>query len=202
MYQAIGSPGSRITRVVWMLEEVDQPYEIVNVKPHSDIARSYNPSGKVPALVDDGFVLTDSAAICVYLGEKHADAGFGSRNLQERATIDAWMHFLQAELEAPLWNKLKHKFILRDELRLDIGAWAAWEFTRELKALERRLGDNEYALGERFSAVDIVIAHCGNWARAGKFEIVSADFNAYLDRILARPAWARAQARLEQAKQS
>ncbi len=201
MYKAVGSPGSRITRVVWMLEEVGQPYEIVLAKPQSDIARTYNPSGKVPALVDDDFVLTDSAAICVYLGEKHADAGLGSRNPQERATIDAWMHFLQSEFEAPLWNKLKHKFILRDELRADIGAWTAWEFARELKALERRLGGNEYALGDRFSAVDILIASCGSWARAGKFEIPSADFNAYLDRILARPAWVRAQERLQQAQQ-
>lgn len=200
MYKAIGSPGSRVTRVVWMLEELEQPYEIVVAKPYSDIAKAHNPSGKVPALADGDFILTDSAAICVYLGEKHAEKGLGSRDPQERATIDAWMHFLQSELEAPLWNKLKHKFILRDELRADVGAWTAWEFAKDLGALERRLGDNEFALGDRFSAVDILIASCGNWARAGKFEIASEKTNAYLDRILARPAWARAQARLEQVK--
>lgn len=200
MYQAVGSPGSRVTRVVWMLEELEQPYEVMLAKPQSETAKSYNPSGKVPILVDGDFILTDSAAICTYLGEKHADKGLGSRSPQERATIDAWMHFLQSEFEAPLWNKLKHRFILRDELRAEIGPWTAWEFAKELAALERRLGDGDYALGDRFSAIDILIASCGSWARAGKFEIASSKTNAYLDRILARPAWVRAQAKIEQAK--
>ncbi len=200
MYKAVGSPGSRISRVLWMLEEVEQPYEIVVAKPQSETARKYNPSGKVPALIDGDFVLTDSAAICVYLGEKHAEKGFGSRNLQERATIDAWMHFLQSELEAPLWNKLKHKFILREEIRTEVGPWTAWEFAKEIRAVERRLGDNEFALGDRFSAVDILLAGCGSWARAGKFEITSDRLNAYFDRILARPARARALAREDEAR--
>lgn len=199
MYKAVGSPGSRISRILWMLEELEQTYEIVIAKPQSEIARTHNPSGKIPVLVDGGFVLTDSAAICVYLGEKHADKGFGSRNLQERATIDAWMHFIQSEFEAPLWNKLKHKFILREEMRADVGPWTAWEFSKELKAVERRLGDNEYALGSHFSAVDILLAGCGSWARSGKFEIASDKINAYLDRMLDRPARTRAMASEDQA---
>ena len=77
MYQAVGSPGSRLTRVTWMLEELGHPYEIVKAKQHSETMRRYNPSGKIPALVDGDFVLTDSAAICAYLGEKHAEAGLG-----------------------------------------------------------------------------------------------------------------------------
>lgn len=195
MYKAIGSPGSRLSRVVWMLEELEQAYEIIMAKPQSERAKSHNPSGKIPALIDDDFVLTDSAAICVYLGEKHPDKGFAARNPRERATIDSWMHFIQSEFEAPLWNKLKHKFILSEELRADVGPWTAWEFARELDALARRLGDNQFALGDRFTAVDVLIAGCGGWARAGKFDIPHPNVNDYLDRMLARPARARALAR-------
>ncbi len=201
MYKAVGSPGSRISRVLWMLEELEQPYEIIVAKPQSELARKHNPSGKIPVLIDGDFLLTDSAAICVYLGEKHTEKGLGSKNSRERATIDGWMHFLQSELEAPLWNKLKHKFILPEELRADVGPWTAWEFAREMKALERRLGDNAFALGDRFSAVDILAAACGTWARSGKFEIASDRVNAYLDRVLARPARSRAIEREEAAKQ-
>lgn len=195
MYKAVGSPGSRITRVLWMLEELEQPYEVVQAKPQSEIARAHNPSGKVPALVDGDLVLTDSAAICVYLAEKHADKGFGPRDAKERAQIDSWLHFAQSELEAPLWNKLKHRLILAEELRAEVGPWTAWEFAREIKAMERRLGDREFAVGDHFSAADIVLAHCGSWARAGKFDIPSDKVSAYFDRMLARPALKRARER-------
>lgn len=73
MYKAVGSPGSRLTRVTWMLEELGEAYDIVVAKPHSEIMRSYNPSGKVPALVDGDLVVTDSAAICIYLADKHPE---------------------------------------------------------------------------------------------------------------------------------
>ncbi len=195
MYKAVGSPGSRITRVVWMLEELGEPYEIVKAKPHSDEMRKYNPSGKAPALVDGDLVLTDSAAICVYLGEKHADKGMAARDLAERARIDSWVHFAQSELEAPLWNKLKHRLLIPEELRVEVGPWTAWEFGRDIKAFERRLGDSDFALGDRFTAVDVILGHIGQWARGAKFRIASDSVNAYFDRVLDRPAYARAKAR-------
>lgn len=195
MYKAVGSPGSRVTRVLWMLEEIGQPYEIEYAKPQSPEARKYNASGKVPALVFEDFVLTDSAAICVYLGEKHPEAGMASRNLEERARIDSWMHFAQSELEAPLWNKLKHRLILPEEIRVDVGPWTGYEFNKESKALSRRLGESEYALGDRFTAVDIILGHIGSWARSAKFEIPSESINACFDRVLARPAAKRARER-------
>jgi glutathione S-transferase len=48
MYKACGSPGSRLTRVTWTLEELEQAYEIVNAKPHSEVMRSLNPSARYP----------------------------------------------------------------------------------------------------------------------------------------------------------
>ena len=199
MYTVIGSPGSRMTRVVWMLEELGEAYAIETAKPQSETARVHNPSGRIPALIDGEMRLTDSAAICVYLGEKHGDKGFGSRSLAERAQIDSWVHFAQSELEAPLWNKLKHRMLLPEELRVDVGPWCAWEFSRDVKALARRLGDSKFALGDRFSAVDVLLGHIGTWARGAKFEIVPETVNAYLDRVLSRPALARAKERESQA---
>ena len=201
MYQAVGSPGSRLTRVTWMLEELGQPYEIVKAKQHSETMRRYNPSGKIPALVDGDFVLTDSAAICAYLGEKQAEAGFGpDPTPQGRAAMTSWMIYAQSEFEAPMWNKLKHRFLLPDELRADVRPWLAHEFDKEVAALNAKLGDRSYALGERFTAVDVILGHCGQWARSGKFEIASPKVAAYFERVLSRPALARANAREEEAK--
>jgi glutathione S-transferase len=200
MYQAVGSPGSRLTRVTWMLEELGEPYEIVKAKQHSDVMYRYNPSGKIPALVDGDLVLTDSAAICLYLGDKHADKGLGPNSPAERGVMNSWLFFAQSELEAPLWNKLKHRLLLPEELRAEVGPWTKMEFDREIATLEKRLGDNAYAMGDRFTAADIIIGHCGQWARGAKFEIKSDKVNAYFDRVLGRPALARARAREEEAK--
>jgi glutathione S-transferase len=193
MYQAIGAPGSRLTRVTWMLEELGQPYEILLAKQYSDTMRRYNVTGKMPALADGELVVTDSAAICAYLGEKHAEAGMGPNpGLSGRAEMMAWMFYAQTEFEAPLWTKIRHKFILPEAMRADIGPATAHDFAAEVAALEAKLGGRQYALGERFSAIDVVLGHCGRWARGARFAIASEAVNVYFDRVLARPALARA----------
>ncbi|BCH28592.1 glutathione S-transferase [Mesorhizobium sp. L-8-10] len=194
MYKAVGSPGSRVGRVLWMLEELGVPYEFVKADIRSPQMYALNPSGKSPALVDGDVVVTDSAAICVYLADRHPDKGMGSEpGCAGRAAMDSWMHYAQSEFEAPLWNKLRHRFILPAELRVDVGPATAHDFREEVQTLERRLGDRQYALGDRFSAVDVLLGDMGAWARGGKFAIESDNVNAYFDRVLSRPARARAQ---------
>jgi glutathione S-transferase len=199
MYQAVGSPGSRLTRVTWMLEELGQPYEIVKAKMHTETMLRFNPSGKMPALADGDVVVTDSAAIVFYLADKHADQGMGGTTPAERAEIASWLFFAQAELEAPLWNKLKHRLRLPDDQRAEVGPWTTAEFASEIGNFDKRLGEREFAMGDRFTCADIILGHCGQWARGAKFEIDSSRVNAYFDRVLARPALARAQAREEEA---
>jgi glutathione S-transferase len=191
MYTLLGSPGSRSTRVMWMLEELGEPYEFRKAKPHAPEVSAVNPSGRLPVLVDGDLALSDSAAICVYLGEKHADKGMAARSPAERARMDAWAHFIQSELEQPLWNKFKHKLMLPDGLRAEVSAWAAWEFGRDVEALSRRLGEQQFALGDRFTAIDVLLAHVLNWARNAKFGPFPANVDAYADRLLSRPAYAR-----------
>jgi glutathione S-transferase len=178
-----------------MLEELGEPYRFVEVKLRSPEAYALNPSGKVPILIDGDLKVTDSAAICVYLADKHTANGMGANpGLAGRAEMDSWMHFAQSEFEAPLWNKLRHRFILPQELRVEVGPAAAYDFAQEVKALDRRLGDRQYALGDRFSAVDVMLGDMGGWAKAAKFPIASDRVAAYFDRVLSRPARARSQA--------
>jgi len=196
MYQAVGSPGSRLTRVVWMLEELGEPYEIVRAKQYSETMKRFNPTGKMPALIDGDFVLTDSAAICAYLGEKHADKGMGpDAGLRGRAEMMSWMLYALSEFEQPMWNKLKHRFLLPTELRAEVAPWVKREFDTEIAALEAKLAGRPYALGDRFSAVDVILGHCGQWARSGKFEVASQPVADYFERVLSRPALARAKQR-------
>jgi glutathione S-transferase len=201
MYQAVGSPGSRLSRVTWMLEELGEPYEIVKAKQYSETMKRFNPTGKMPALVEGDFVLTDSAAICAYLGENHADKGFGPNpGIKGRAEMMSWMLYALSEFEQPMWNKLKHRFLLPNELRAEVAPWVGHEFSAEIAALEAKLGGRPYALGDRFSAVDVILGHCGQWARSGKFEVASPAVADYFDRVLSRPALARAREREREAQ--
>jgi len=197
MYKIVGSPRSRLTRVSWMLEELGQAYEIEKASPHSAELKKYNPGGKGPVLVDshsgEDVVIIDSAAICSYLADRHPDAQMSADpGTSERAVIDSWLHFAQCDLEAPLWLKAKHKFILPEALRLDVSNITKFEFDNAVAAMDARLGDNEFAIGSRFTSADVLLGHAGNWARNAKFEINSERVNAYLDRVLARPALAAA----------
>ena len=195
MYQAVGSPGSRLIRVTWMLEELGQPYRIIKAARDSEEMRRYHPSGKGPVLVDGDVLVTDSAAICAYLADKHPEKEMGPKTPAERAHLNAWLFFAQSELEAPLWNRQKHASMLPETERVDVGPWTTAEFNREINALETRLGESQYAMGNRFTAADVILGHCGQWARDAQFAVLSDRVNAYFDRVLARPALARATAR-------
>ena len=110
MYKVIGSLRTRAFRVVWMLEELGQGYEVEPVRPRSETARAYNPSGKVPILLIDGEPILDSVAIVQFLADRHrrftAPAG-----IIERACQDGWTQFSVDDLESPLWFNAKNTFV-------------------------------------------------------------------------------------------
>ena len=78
MIKVYGFPQTRSRRITWMLEELEQEYEFVLVDFNKGEAQSakylaINPAGKVPAMGDDELLLTESAAILTYLGDKYPE---------------------------------------------------------------------------------------------------------------------------------
>lgn len=191
-YTVHGSPISRMTRVTWMLEELGQPYELVHAKLGTRDLVGLSPSNKGPVLVDGDFTLTDSAAICLYLASQHPVTDLGPRDARERALMESWLFFALSEFEAVMWTKIKHRVLLPKQMRLDVGPWLSAEFAREIKTIKRRLGNQDYAMGDRFTCVDVILGHCGRWAKYAKFPIESDAVAAYFERVLSRPAYARA----------
>ncbi len=88
------NPMSRGRIVRWMLEEAGAPYETLlttwGAPPPALLAA--NQLGKVPTIVHDGAVMTETAAICAYLAEAFPDAGLAPR-AEERASYHRWMFF-------------------------------------------------------------------------------------------------------------
>ena len=74
------APWSRASGILWLLEELGQPYEIelVDIRAPGGVPESYRaiqPNKKVPAIVHEGTVVTERAAICLYLTERFPEAG-------------------------------------------------------------------------------------------------------------------------------
>ncbi|MGY6411550.1 MAG: glutathione S-transferase family protein [Alkalilacustris sp.] len=195
MYTVIGSSQSRAARVLWMLEELGQPYEHVPANPRSPGVARFNPAGKVPVLVEDGTPITDSTAIIQYLADKHGALTYPAGTL-DRARQDSLTQFLLDEFDAALWMAARHSFVLPEELRqAAVKDSLKWEFARSQTTLVARMGEGEFLMGRQMTVPDILLTHCGVWARVAGFPISEPRLEAYLKRLQARPAFVRAMAR-------
>lgn len=189
MYTLIGNTFSRAFRVRWALEELGVPYERIDALPRSPEIMDINPSGKVPALIDDGAVLTDSTAIMTYLADKHDALTFKAGSLG-RARQDGFTHLILDEFDACLWTASRHSFILPKEHRVaDIKPSLKWEFARSEAALVKQMGDGPYLMGDKLTIADIILAHCLGWAITAKFGISEPRLSDYLNEIKQRPAY-------------
>ena len=194
MYTVHGSTKSRAMRVLWMLEELEQPYEHRPSPPRSDEVRALNPSGKVPVLVDDGAVLTDSVAIMTFLADRH-DALTHPAGTHGRARQDAVTNLILDEFDAILWMAAKHGFVLPEaERRPEVKEGLRLEMTRSEAALRKVLerSGGPWLTGEAFLLCDILAAHCLGWAVAAKMGVGDEALRDYMDRARARPAFGRA----------
>ncbi len=195
MYTVIGTVGSRTARVLWMLEELGQPYEHVAAPPRSEGVREFNPAGKVPVLIVDGTPITDSTAIIQFLADRHGALTHPAGTL-DRARQDSLTQFLLDEFDSALWVAARHSFILPETLRMPaIKSSLHWEFERSQKVLVERMAEGPFLMGPTMTVPDIILGHCGRWAVAAKFPITEPRLTEYLARIHARPAFARAMSR-------
>lgn len=194
MYKVYGHISSRSFRVLWMLEELELPFEYFPEKPGSDAVRALNPSGKVPVLVDGENVLTDSTAILTFLADRHGRLTHPAGSIA-RAHQDALTHTVLDEFDALLWTAARHGFVLPQERRVpEVKPTLKWEYERNLQRLAARFA-GPFLQGETMTIADIICVHCLNWAYAAKFPAENETMAAYAKRMRARPAFQRVQAR-------
>ena len=195
MYTVIGTGRSRAFRVLWMLEELGQPYTHVPALPQSQDVTAVNPAGKVPVLIEDGVPILDSTAIVQYLADRHGAFTHPAGTL-DRARQDSLTQFLLDEFDSALWMAARHSFILPEPLRQGaIKDSLKWEFERSQKVLVSRMAEGPFLMGAQMTVPDILCGHCGAWAGAARFPVTEPRLAAYFARLAARPAWLRAAAR-------
>ena len=194
MYKLIGSPKTRAFRVMWMLEELGQRYDLDPVMPRDASLASLNPSMKVPVLIDDGNAIIDSVAICQYLADKHSQLTFPAGTVK-RAQQDSFTQFTVDEVEGALWTAAKHTFALPAEHRVkEVKSSCKFEFDRAMGSLATRLGDNTFVMGDDFTVPDLLLGHCGGWAASAGWSIPDGIAGDYIARVRSRPAFLKAQA--------
>ncbi|HEV2083432.1 MAG TPA: glutathione S-transferase family protein [Brevundimonas sp.] len=182
---------SRSGRIMWLLEELGADFEIVQVdieRPQFGVGardpRNPHPDGKVPALRDGDALVTESAAVALYLTERFPQPNLGADpGSAERGAFLSWIAWVAGELEPAVWSRMEPGG--RNPIA-----------DRRFEAVRRRLSDalsrGPWLMGDRFTAVDVMVASTLAWAREHLPEDAALD--AYLERATARPAnaWAMA----------
>ena len=193
MYRVIGPTRTRTLRVLWALEELDQPYDHVGAMPHAEEVVAFNPAGKVPVLVVGGVPITDSLAIMTYLADKHGRLTFPAGTL-ERARQDSLTQFINDEFDQILWTAARHSFILPEDRRVPaVKDSLKWEFARSQERLVTCMAeDGPFLMGETMTIADILLTHCLGWAISAKFPVEESRLRDYAEAMRARPAYKRA----------
>ncbi|MEE9271947.1 MAG: glutathione S-transferase [Robiginitomaculum sp.] len=190
-------PKSRSLRVLWLLEELELPYEIENLefipgKFGGDKYTRIHPLNKVPAIDDDGMVMFESIAIMQYIMNK-----YGSGNLRPNVNnVDyghylQWLHFGESSLAPVIANLMyqRHFFALEKRSQ-DIDDWAQLELSKLFSLLETQLSNHEYLFESGFSAADISVGYCLLLARIAKaHDQITDRIEEYWQTLTDRNAW-------------
>lgn len=188
---------SRSQRVLWLLEELELPYEVVRYErdPATRLApaalKAVHPLGKSPVLEDDGRTVAESGAILDYLVRRHGEGRLApSPDSPAYDAYQHWMHYGEASAMLPMMLLL---YVMRlGEAGAPLHPRIESEIATHIGYIDRSLGGRDYLLGPEFTAADIQVSFPLEAARTfGKLQAYPTAA-AYLDRLEARPAFRRA----------
>ena len=196
-----GYRNGRTLRALWALEEAAVAYDFVEVDIVRGEGRSpwylqIHPEGKVPVLVDEGAVISESAAICLHLADKYPAARLlPAPGTAARSQCYKWISFVLTELEPPLWAIAKHRFVLPVEQRVPAAIdTASWEFAGAARVLADGLGTRRFLTADHLTVADVLAAHTLMWARSARLRFSDDRLAHYLEGLLERPALTQARA--------
>jgi glutathione S-transferase len=186
------NPMSRGRTVHWLLDEIGAPYDlkVLDLAKGEQKTPEYlaiNPMGKVPAIVHRGVVVTEAAAICVYLADAFPKAGLAPKlDDPKRGTYLRWIFFAVGCFEPAVVDKMFGRPPVERPGAIGYGVYETM-----LAALATALTPGPWILGERFSAADVFVGSQIHYSLMVKAIEPTPVFQQYADRIAARPAYQR-----------
>ena len=184
-----GSIASRTFTARWMLGELGVPYrfEVVDIRSGGQKAPAYlrlNPMGKVPTLTDGAVVVTETAAICLYLADRYGYGRLAPKvDDDTRGAYLRWAVFSTAVLE-PAWQTKTAGLPAYQH------GWGTLETA--LDTLRLAIEPGPWLLGETFTAADIALGAVLSVGLFTKQIPTDPILSAYNDRLAARPAYVSA----------
>lgn len=193
---------ARSLRPLWALEEMGLDYELVKMQfPPRSSHPGYldiNPLGTVPTLVDGDLTMTESSAMCHYLGEKYGPTALALDVTDPQyGEYLNWLYRSDATLTFPQTLVLRYTQHEPEERRQPqvVADYTQWFYSR-LRSVETTLEGRDFLLGERFTMADIAVGYAVflgvSLGIDGKYK---PNTRAYLERLMARPAFQRARAK-------
>lgn len=204
---------SRSQRILWLLEELGLPYEVVRYQRDAKTMlapaelRAVHPLGKSPVITDDDITVAESGAIIEYLVERYGQGRLRPAvGTAERLRYTYWLHFAEGSAMPPLLLKLVFSFLpkspalpalLRPLVRkVSEGAQKSFidpQILQQLNYFEAELSRHEWFAGDDFSAADIQMSFPLEAAAArGGLDKKWPKVSAFLQKIHDRPAYQRA----------
>ena len=195
------APNSRAGRIVWLLEELELPYELNRMDFHpkdlkSDEHRSRHPLGRVPVLDDDDIRIWESGAIVEYILERHKNGGLKPAvDATEYPAYLQWFHYCEGMVMPPVNTIVVQTVLLPPERRDETAlAQAQKLLTRALAPVDEALAGKNYLIGD-FSGADIMLGHaCFMSNRLGCVTDDMTNLKGYVGRVADRPAFQKAMA--------
>lgn len=185
------NPQSRGQIVRWMLEETGLSYE-TKVVAYGEEMKSpeylkINPMGKVPAIIHEGQIVTECAAICAYLADITEDAQL-LPPIEARAPYYRWLFFAAGPLEAAVTNRA-FGFEVPEE-RKGMSGYGSFDVTMD--SLAQAVSQTPYIAGHAFSAADVYVGSQIGWGLEFKTIPAKDEFVQYFERLKSRPAYKKA----------
>ena len=190
------APNSRAGRIVWLLEELELPYELNKMTFHpkdlkSDTHRARHPLGRIPVLEDGDVSIYESGAIMEYILERHKNGGL-------KPPVDdpmwpyyqQWFHYCEGMVMPPMNTIVVHTLLLPPERRdATVLGQAQHLLGKALKPVDAWLEGRDYLIGD-FSAADVMLGHAAFMSdRIGSITDEMLQLKVYVARITARPAF-------------
>jgi glutathione S-transferase len=187
---------SRSSIVLWMLEEVGEPYDIklLKLSEGEQLTPDYlavNPMGKVPALRHGDTVITEVAAICTYLADAFPDKKLAVPvGTPRRGVYLKWLFFGPGCMEPAVIDRAAPR---KEEARRAMLGYG--DFDTTMTVVAKAVAQGPWLMGNEFTAADVVIGSNIRWGTMFKLIPERPEFTAYAARIAARPAAQRADAK-------
>jgi glutathione S-transferase len=190
------APNSRSGRILWLLEELQLPYELNRMDFHpkalkSDEHRARHPLGRVPVLEDGDVLIYESGAIVEYIIARHTDGALKPtpesplfpRYLQ-------WFHYCEGMIMPPINTIVVQTVLLPPERRSEEALGQAKRLlTNALTPLNAAMEGYDYVIGD-LSGVDFMIGHASFMSRRlGCMPEEMSQLHAYVNRLESRPAF-------------